>query len=138
MNYFTESAKFRALRAVVPYVPYALRTLWLTCYRASRVSCPTSLVPYVIVPHVCRALCALVHYVPRLALRASCPACFRSLRASCATCSRVSRAFCPAYSRASRALCFTYLVPYVALCLALYELFFLTYPIASYLAHSMR
>ena len=57
-------------------MPHALRTLWLTCSRASRASCPTEscltcVVPYVlscttclVLHYVSRALYAFVPYVP--------------------------------------------------------------------------
>ena len=102
-----ESAKFRALRALVPHVRRA----------------PRALVPYVartlraLVPHLPRALHALVPYV----LRALC-----TLVLSCLTCSYVSRASC-----------FTCLVLYVASCLTFYEPFFLKYPIVLYLVYSI-
>ena len=88
---YLESAKLRALRALVPYVPRALRAPVPYVPRALRA----------LVPHVPRALrapvsCesrALVPYVPR-ALRALVPhvpyAPF-ALRVLCQTCSRVSR-----------------------------------------------
>ena len=67
-----ESAKLRALRALMPYVPRASRAPFFTCFRASRASCPTCLVSSVL----------------------SCTTCSRALRVSCPTCSRVSRASC--------------------------------------------
>ena len=81
MQDFTESAKSRALRALVSYAPRALRAL------VSRVL--RTLVPYVpralhaLVPNVPHALRALVHYVPYVP---------RAPRAWCHTCSCVSRA----------------------------------------------
>ena len=99
---YLESAKLRALRALVPYVPRALRAPVPYVPRALR-----ALVPHVpralraLMPHVSRALrapvsCtsrALVPYVPR-ALRAlvhHVPYAPFALRVLCQTCSRVSR-----------------------------------------------
>ena len=70
------------------------------------------------------------------ASRVSYPISFCALRAPCPTRSRVHRAVMP-YIVPYGLLCFTCLVLYVASCLALYEAFFLTYPIVSYLAYSM-
>ena len=109
-----ESAKLRALRALVPHVPHSLRSLR---------------------PYVPCALRALVSHLPST-LRVSCPTCFRALRVSCLTCSRVLRASNPTCSCAPRvscnmcccvspASCFTCLVSCVDSCLALYETFFL-------------
>ena len=109
----------------------------------------TCLVPYVLSCHTCSpALLALApyvlsHFTCLVPYMLSCPTCLVSCRAprasccmySCASC--VSCASCPTWSCASDSLCFRCLIPYVASCLALYELFFLTYPLVSYLAHCM-
>ena len=88
---FYESAKLRALRAVVPYMPRVLHALVPHMSRALR-----ALVP--LVPYVLRAL--LLH-LPR-ALRALVPQCFVPCVFSCSTC------LVPCASRAS---CLTSLVP---------------------------
>ena len=96
MPFNPESAKFCALRALVPYV----------------LSCPACLVPYVpyvlscltyLVPNVLSCLTCLVPMCSR-ASRALCPTCFRVLRAACLTCSCVSHTSCPTCSRAVHAL----------------------------------
>ena len=99
---FLESAKLRALRALVPYVPRALRARVPNVTRALH-----ALVPYVLScpTYVLHALRALVTHVPR-ALRVSCPTCSCTPRASRPTCSRALCASC-----ALRA--FMPLVPYV-------------------------
>ena len=93
-----ESAKLRALRALVPYVPRALRAPMPYVPRALR-----ALVPHVpralraLVPHVPRASRALVPYVPR-ALRALVPYMLSCL--TCLRCSCTSHVLCLACSRA--------------------------------------
>ena len=113
-NIFFESAKLRALcalvphvlrdlRALVPHVPRALRALvpylpyvpWcLTCLVSLHALVPRAL--RALVPHVPRALTALVSYVPRALhllvshvprnLRAFCHICLVSNVLSCLTC----------------------------------------------------
>ena len=129
------------------------KILSLLNYLPYMLSCPTCLVPYVLLYPTCSrvlvrlALHALVYYVFR-ASRTSCPTCSRALRASCPTCSHALRASCPMCSRATRASwpmcscashisCFMCLLTYVALCLAPFKPFFLTYPVVSYVACSM-
>ena len=120
------SAKILSL---LNYLPYVL-------------SSPTCLVPYVLSYPTCSrvlvrlALHALVYYVFR-ASRTSCPTCSHALRASCPMCSRATRASWPMCSCASHISCFMCLLTYVALCLAPFKPFFLTYPVASYVACSM-
>ena len=75
MIVLTESAKLRALRALVPYVPSDSRASCPTCFRVLSASCPTC----------SQASCS------------SCPTCSCALRASCPTCSHASRASCLTY-----------------------------------------
>ena len=107
-----ESAKLRALRALVPCVS---RALCPTCSRASRASCPTYLVPYVPLCLTCLVPCVLscpTYLVPHVARTLpyvlsclTCVTCFCTSRVLCLACSRAgSNSTCSFAPRPSLAL----------------------------------
>ena len=110
--------------SLLNYVPQVF--LWPTCLVSYVLSCLTCLLSYVLSCPKCscnsRALVPTVLLCPTF-LKAYLPLAPCALRPTCSCVSRTS--------------CLTCLVLYVDSCLALYEPFFLTYPIVLHLAFSM-
>ena len=117
-----ESAKLRALRALVPRVPHSLRSLKPYVPRALRAlvsHLPSALRAFVLC--VSRVLRAVVSYVPQI-LRALVPHVPRAICTSVFHLPRASRASCPVWTLASPFMSpFSY-VPYCFVTCILYVL----------------
>ena len=119
----------RALHIVLyvfscPTCSYASRVSYLACSRAffptrshaSRDSCTTFLVHYVLLHSTCLVLKVVSCPACLESYMLSCPACLESYMLSCLTCLVSYVLSCPVCSCAFRTLCLTCLVPYVPSC----------------------